>query len=68
MAAPKPTDPLPLRFVKHPMVWSGVGLLIRYGDDFTLTGNLWKTVGVLSLAWGIGSTVMTQEHDPYKLE
>lgn len=66
MGAPKTTDPIFLRLIRHPSVWGGVGLLIRYYDDYSLSGAFWKTIGVGSLVWGAGRTVMTQEHDPYK--
>jgi hypothetical protein len=64
MAAPHEDDALPVQLIKHPSVWSGVGLLIRYYDDYSVTGGLWKVAGVLSLAWGVGRTVMSHSNAP----
>ena len=53
---------LPVQLIKHPFVWSGVGLLIRYGGETTGRATVWKTLGVLALVVGIGHTVSNQQH------
>jgi hypothetical protein len=57
-------ESLPVRLVKHPFVWSGTGLLVRYYDDPTVTGTLWKVAGLAALAFGVGQAVSTQQIDP----
>lgn len=59
MAAP---ETLPVRFVRNPWVWSGVGLLVRYGSDPSTKATFWKTVAVISLAIGVGTTVASQDN------
>jgi hypothetical protein len=56
-------ETLPERLVKHPFVWGGVGMLIRYKDDLSPKGQFWKTVGAISLAIGVSHALMTQTHD-----
>jgi hypothetical protein len=60
-------ETLPVRIVKDPFIWGGVGLVIRYHDDYTVKGNFWKAAGALSILGGIAFTVMTQQHDPARL-
>lgn len=55
-----PPESLPARLVKQPFIWSGVGMLIRYHDDQSVSGGFWRIVGAASLAIGIGYTVATQ--------
>lgn len=57
----KEDEPFALRLIKHPFIWSGAGMIIRYGDDPTKSGQFWKTVGVLSLAVGLGHAIMTHQ-------
>lgn len=57
-------ESLPVQLIKHPFVWSGAGLLIRYGDDPTQKGSFWTTIGLLSLGVGITHTIATKALEP----
>lgn len=56
----KAPETLPVRLLKQPFIWSGVGMLIRYHDDTTVSGGFWRIVGAASLAWGIGYSIATR--------
>lgn len=43
--------------VKNPAVWSGVGLLLRYGNSHAPSAGFWRAVGVTMLASGVVYTV-----------
>jgi len=53
-------ESLAMSLIKHPFVWSGTGLLVRYFDDPTSKGQFWTTIGLLSLGVGVVHTVATQ--------
>lgn len=53
-------EPLALRLIKHPLVWSGTGLLVRYAGEPTTKASLWTGLGVLSLAVGVGHAIATR--------
>jgi glucose uptake protein GlcU len=49
--------------IKHPFIWGGVGLVIRYHDGTSTKAMVYKTLGVLSVAVGIGHALMTHRTD-----
>jgi hypothetical protein len=53
-------ESLPVSLIKHPLVWSGAGLLIRYSGDHTQKGGFWSTIGVVCLGIGVAHAVATQ--------
>jgi hypothetical protein len=59
-------DSLPVLFIKHPFVWSGAGLLIRYAGDDSRSASLWRSLGVLSLAIGAAHTLSKRAAVPSK--
>ena len=53
-----------LTLAKHPLVWSGLGLLVRYADaspkeraTLGFSSQFWTRVGFVSLAVGVLDTV-----------
>lgn len=53
-----------LNLAKHPLVWGGLGLLVRYVDDspkeratLGFSPQFWTRVGFVSLAIGVFDTV-----------
>lgn len=50
-------EPLLVTLVKHPLVWGGLGLLVRYegrsGADYGLSAGTWRAFGAVSLGVGL---------------
>lgn len=53
-------ESLAVSLVKHPLVWSGTGLLVRYFDEPTAKAQFWTTIGLISLGIGVTHTIATQ--------
>lgn len=53
-------EALPVRLLKHPTIWAGTGMLIRYWDDPSTSGTIWKGVGLISIAAGIALSLATR--------
>jgi len=53
-------ESLAVSLAKHPLVWSGTGLLIRYFDDPTPKAQFWTTLGLISLGIGVTHTIAIQ--------
>jgi len=51
------TESLPVELMKHPLVWSGLGLMVRYTTSDSPTAPFWRQVGLASLAVGLFFTV-----------
>jgi hypothetical protein len=56
-------ESLPVRMIKHPFIWGGVGLVIRWHDGTSTKAMAYKTLGVLSVAIGISHALMTHRTD-----
>jgi hypothetical protein len=50
-------EPVLVTLVKHPLVWGGLGLLVRYegrsGADYGLSAATWRAVGAVSFGVGL---------------
>ena len=50
-------EPLLVTLVKHPLVWGGLGLLVRYegrsDGDYGLSAATWRAFGAVSLGAGL---------------
>ena len=57
----KKPESLPMTLVRHPYIWSGVGLLVRYGDDYTTSATFWKLLGLASVMYGVGSAYSSHQ-------
>lgn len=57
-------DSFGFRLVKSPLVWSGVGLLLRYSGDSTPQAGAWTGIGVVSLSLGVMLTIATHPSTP----
>lgn len=44
---------LPLKLVKNAWLWGGTGYLLQTYGESGLKANLWRSVGVISLIYGI---------------
>lgn len=53
-------ESLAVSLAKHPLVWSGTGLLVRYFDDPSQKAQFWTTIGLISLGIGVTHTIATQ--------
>jgi len=52
-------EPLILTFIKHPFVWTGLGLWVRYYNDDSGKASFWKGVGALSLGVGAAQSLLS---------
>jgi hypothetical protein len=52
-------ESLPMRLLRQPMVWSGIGLLVRYAGEPTDRATIWTGLGVLSLGIGVAYSIAT---------
>jgi len=49
--------PLPLRLLKHPLVWMGVGMWVRNYGHQGESAQWWKKVGTVALVLGVGQSM-----------
>jgi len=61
-------ESLPIRLIKHPVIWSGVGLVVRYHDDDSTKGAFWKLAGILAIVGGASWSLAKANSDTHFLE
>lgn len=60
-------EPLLVTLVKHPFVWGGLGLLVRYegrpDGDYGLTAGTWRAIGAVSFGIGVLHATMARANE-----
>lgn len=56
-----------MSIVKHPFIWGGTGLLIRYYDQEGAKATTLKAVGIVGVVGGLAHALFKQQQDPVKL-
>lgn len=52
---------LPLKLVKNAWLWGGTGYLLQNYGEKGFTANLWRTIGIISIAYGLHTLVKDLE-------